>query len=40
MELYKTVSGPGEAEQIIDKSRFIAHVMPVETKDEADAFLS
>lgn len=40
MELFKTVRGPGEATQIIERSRFIAHVMPVETKEEADEFLA
>lgn len=40
MELYKTVRQEAEAEQIIEKSRFIAHVKPVETKEEADAFIS
>ena len=36
MELYKTVKKEAEAEQIIEKSRFTAHVKPVETKEEAD----
>lgn len=40
MELYKTVAGEGQATQIIDKSRFIAHVRPVKTREEADEFLS
>ena len=40
MELYKTVRQEAVAEQIIEKSRFIAHVKPVETKEEADAFIS
>lgn len=39
MILYKTVKQQGEAEQIIEKSRFIAYVKPVETKEEADAFI-
>jgi Uncharacterized conserved protein len=39
MILYKTVSGTADAEQIIEKSRFIAHVAPVSSKDEADAFI-
>ena len=39
MELFKTVRGPGEAEVIIEKSKFIAHVRPVSTREEADAFL-
>jgi len=29
-----------EIEQVIDKSRFIGHVKPVETREEAEAFLS
>lgn len=40
MELYKTVRKPAEAVQVIDKSRFIAHVFPVESREEADAFLA
>lgn len=40
MELYKTVRKQAEAVQVIDKSRFIAHVCPVESREEADAFLS
>lgn len=39
MILYKTIEKPGEAEQVIEKSRFIAYVKPVETKEEADAFI-
>lgn len=37
---YKTAAKQAEAEQIIEKSRFIAYVKPVETKEEADAFIS
>lgn len=40
MELYKTVRNQAEAVQVIDKSRFIAHVCPVESREEADAFLA
>lgn len=40
MELYKTVRKQVEAVQVIDKSRFIAHVCPVESREEADAFLA
>ena len=40
MELYKTVRKQAEAVQVIDKSRFIAHVFPVESREEADAFLA
>ena len=39
MTLYETVMNEGVAEQIIEKSRFIAHVMPVESKEEADEFI-
>jgi len=37
---YRTVLKEASAEQIIEKSRFIAYVRPVETKEEADAFFS
>ena len=40
MKLYSTVTGYGEAEQYIEKSRFIAYVKPVETKEDADAFIT
>lgn len=40
MILYRTVCGYGEAQQEIEKSKFIAYVKPVSTKDEADAFIS
>ena len=40
MELYKTERKQAEAVQVIDKSRFIAHVFPVESREEADAFLA
>ena len=40
MELYNTVRKQAEAVQVIDKSRFIAHVFPVESREEADAFLA
>ncbi|MBQ0079866.1 MAG: YigZ family protein [Eubacterium sp.] len=40
MELYRTVKAPAEATQIIEKSRFIAHVMPIESREEGDAFLA
>lgn len=39
MILYKTVRKEAQAEQVIERSKFIAHVKPVETKDEADAFI-
>lgn len=40
MELYKTVRKQAEAVQVIEKSRFIAHVCPVESREEADVFLA
>jgi len=39
MEIYRTISGEAEATNIIEKSRFIAHVRPVQTREEADAFI-
>ena len=40
MELYKTVKKEAEAEQIIERSRFITHIKPVETRQEADEFIA
>ena len=40
MKLYSTVQRQAQAEQIIEKSRFIAYVSPAETKEEADAFIA
>ena len=40
MELYKTIKQEATAEQIIEKSRFIAHAMPVSDREEADAFVA
>jgi len=37
---YKTVLNEAETEQIIDRSRFIGHIKPVETKEEAETFLA
>nr|WP_315022847.1 YigZ family protein [uncultured Aminipila sp.] len=37
---YNTIQKEGYAEQIIDKSRFIAYVCPVDSKEEADAFIT
>ena len=36
MKLYSTVRAEASAEQIIEKSRFIAYVSPAETREEAD----
>ncbi|MBQ1404211.1 MAG: YigZ family protein [Lachnospiraceae bacterium] len=38
MKLYSTVMGRGEAEQTIERSRFIAHVAPCESREEAEEF--
>lgn len=40
MKLYSTVLGEGQAEQIIEKSRFIAYVKPVESREEAENFIA
>ena len=40
MYLYKTAYEYGEAEYVIEKSRFIAHVQPVESYEEAQAFVN
>ena len=40
MKLYSTVRRQAQAEQIIEKSRFITYVSPAETKEEADAFIA
>ena len=40
MFLYRSVYKYGEAEYIIEKSRFIAHVSPVETPEEARLFIA
>ncbi len=38
--LYKTVAKPAEATQIIEKSRFIAHIKSVSSKEDADNFVA
>ena len=40
MKLYSTVRGAASAEQIIEKSRFIAYVAPVSDREEAEAFIT
>ncbi|MBQ2746945.1 MAG: YigZ family protein [Firmicutes bacterium] len=40
MILYRTIQGRAEAEQIIEKSRFISYIKPVESKEEADEFVA
>lgn len=37
---YKTVKKEARAEQVIEKSRFITHVKPVESREEAEAFIA
>lgn len=37
---YNTVRQEAHAEQIIEKSRFIAYVKPVESREEAEAFIA
>ena len=39
LDRYKTVRQAGSKEIVIKKSRFIGHVMPVETEEEAVALL-
>ena len=40
MELYRTIRQQAAAEQIIERSRFIAHAMPVSDRAEAEAFIA
>lgn len=40
MELYRTVRKEASETQIIEKSKFIAHIRPVEDREEADAFIA
>ena len=40
MALYSTVLQRGQAEQTIEKSRFICYVSPAETKEEAELFIA
>lgn len=40
MKLYSTVRKVASAEQIIEKSRFIAYVSPAETREEAEEFIA
>lgn len=39
MILYKTIKNLGSAEQEIEKSRFLVHAMPADTKEKADQFI-
>jgi len=38
--LYRTINSSASAEQIIEKSRFISYIKPVESKEEADEFVA
>ena len=40
MYLYRSVYGRGEAEYTVERSRFIAHVSPAETPEEARLFIA
>lgn len=40
MELYRTVAKPASETRVIEKSKFIGHIMPVETREEAEAFIA
>lgn len=40
MKLYNTVYKEASAEQTIEKSRFIAYVKPVESREEGDSFIA
>lgn len=40
MLLYRQAAAFAEAEIVIEKSRFIAHVRPVESREEAEEFFS
>jgi uncharacterized YigZ family protein len=39
VDRYKTVLQEAEVEQVIDKSRFIGYIKPVETREEAEDFI-
>ena len=40
MELYKTVRTEASVPQTIERSRFIAHIRPVESREEAEDFIA
>ena len=40
MMLFKTIEKEASVEQIIEKSKFIAHVSPANSKEEGDAFIA
>ncbi|APQ58506.1 IMPACT family member YigZ [Paenibacillus polymyxa] len=39
LEQYRTVRGAGNKEIVIRKSRFIGHIQPIQTEEEATAFI-
>lgn len=40
MVIYRTIRKEAETEQIIEKSRFIGYIKPVETREEAEEFIA
>lgn len=40
MTLYKTIKKEAEASQTIEKSKFISHIKPVNSREEADEFIN
>ena len=40
MKLYRTIRKRADIEYIVEKSKFIAHIVPVSSKEEADAFIA
>lgn len=40
MEIYRTIMKEAVAEQVIERSRFIAHAKPVDTREEAEEFIA
>ena len=40
MKNYKTVKQPAEATYVVERSKFIAHVTSVETREQAEAFIA
>ena len=37
---YETLGAPGESETVVDRSRFLAYAIPVDSVEEAEAFVS
>ena len=40
MELYRTVKKRASTESVVERSRFVAHISPVQTREEAEAFIA